>query len=112
LKESKYLQKPIAPSVDLTQVSILAEIVIRAGNIADSQNRQHTKAAYEPDDRYGNDVIGLSVIFHIGATLDALAKSASFPNSKLGYTTIGKLSQELTTINCTLILFILFLQHD
>ncbi|HLY29566.1 MAG TPA: hypothetical protein VKQ36_00935 [Ktedonobacterales bacterium] len=44
------MQKPIASQVDLTQVSLLAEIVIRAGNTADPQNRHHTQRAYEPDD--------------------------------------------------------------
>lgn len=99
-------QKPIAPTVDLTQVSILTEIIIRAGNVADPQNRAHTKAAYEPDDRFENQVIGLSVVFRQGATLDELASTASFPNRKIGYTSIGVLTRELAAIGCTPVLFI------
>ena len=99
-------QKPVAPTIDLTQVSILAEIIIRAGNVADPQNRAHIKAAYEPDERYDNQVIGLSVVFRVGATLDELASTASFPNRKLGYTSIGVLSRELATIGCAPVLFV------
>ena len=108
-------QKPTALIVDLSQVSILTEIIIRAGNVADPQNRAHTKAAYEPDERYDNQVIGLSVVFRRGATLDELASTASFPNRKLGYTSVGVLSQELASIGCAPVLFITptgrFLDH-
>jgi hypothetical protein len=100
------MQQPIAPLVDLSQISILTEIIIRAGNVADPQNRPHTKAAYEPDPRYSNDVIGLSVVFRSGATLDELARTASYPNSKIGYTSLGVLAGELATINCGFLLFV------
>ena len=100
------MQKPVAPQVDLTQISLLTEIVIRAGNTGDPQNRRHTQRAYEPDDRYSNGVVGLSVVFHVGATLDELAKRAAFPNRKISYTAIGVLLHELALFGCEPVLFV------
>ena len=98
--------KPSAATINLAHVTILAEIVIRAGNVTDPLNRVHTIQAYEPDDRYSNDVVGLSVVFHVGASLDELARTAAFPNAQLGYTTIGRLTQELAQAQRVLVLFV------
>jgi len=46
------------------------------------------------------------VAFRVGASLDELARTAAFPNRKIGYTTSGVLAQELATIGCVPVLFV------
>lgn len=53
-------------------------------------------------------VFGLSVIFHQGFDLDALAKAAHFPNGRIGYSVIAHIQEELANLNAdyAMLLFI------
>ena len=97
----------LTPHVDLTTISPLAEIVIRAGDLTKATVKAELKAGYGPFiGRPG--VFGLSVVFHQGFDLDTLAKTAHFPNGKIGYSIIAHIQEELANLNAgyALVLFI------
>lgn len=85
------------PQVDLTVISPLAEIVIRAGDLTVPTAKQQLITGYGPFiGRPG--VFGLSVIFHLGYNFDTLARAAQFPNGKIGYSVIAHIQDELTDV--------------
>lgn len=83
------------PTVDLGRVSVLQEIVVRAGNVKASGARVILQARYERDDAYP-DVVGLSTVFREGASLDELAHAAQFPHPRISWSVVGRLIAELT----------------
>ena len=94
------------PVVDLSQTTILGEIVLRAGNPTDPNARRSMKAAYERLDPIYPDTIGRSVLFHPGATVDELAREGSFRHLKLGYAMVSQLMLALAQVGYELILFV------
>jgi hypothetical protein len=89
------------PTVDLTQVSILSEIVMRGGDIAHPAARNGLKTQYaRPNVHYSDVQAGLSCLFRPGASLDELAQEGSYRNAKLSVTIIQRLINELATIGC------------
>lgn len=97
--------KKHATIVDLTQIQPLAELVLRAGDLAAKDARAVLVDAYEVDDDYDN-VVGISVLFRSGANADALASEGRFPHSRLSISFVGKVMEELTDVGGELILFI------
>ena len=97
----------LTPRVDLNTISPLTEIVIRGGVLTKPTAKADLITRYGPFiGRPG--VFGLSVVFHQGFDLDALAKAASYPNGKIAYSIIARIQEELANLNAGLamILFI------
>lgn len=92
------------PTVDLSRASVLAEIVIRAGNAQALDARQKMQEAYEREDPAYPDAIGLSTLFRPGATLDELVREGHFPHSKISYSIIGRIIRELGAAGYTPVL--------
>ena len=82
-------------TVDLRQVSVLAEIVVRAGNARQPDARHIMQKAYLAVDATYPDTIGISTLFRPDATLDELAREGSFPNAKISYSIVGRIIAEL-----------------
>jgi nitrate reductase NapAB chaperone NapD len=83
--------------VDLTTISPLTEVIIRGGNLSQSNAAQILMSGYT---QYRNvpGVYGLSVVFHQGYTLDQLVKAASFPNGSISYSMIARIRAELAAL--------------
>jgi hypothetical protein len=94
------------PLVDLSQVSVLAEIVVRAGNARQPDARQILQKAYLAVDAAYPNTIGISTLFRPGATLDELAREGSFPNAKTSYSIVGRIIAEPTAIGYEPALFV------
>jgi hypothetical protein len=94
------------PTVDLQQVSVLTEIVVRAGNAQQPDARLILQKAYLAVDATCPDTISISTLFRPGATLDELAREGSFPNAKLSYSIVGRIIAELSAIGYELVLFV------
>ncbi len=93
-------------TVDLHQVSVLTEIVVRAGNARQPDARYILQKAYLAVDAAYPDTIGISTLFRPGATLDELAREGSFPNAKISYSIVGRIIAELTAIGYEPVLFV------
>jgi hypothetical protein len=95
------------PRVDLSAISPLDEIVIRAGDLSQPIAAQFLIAGYT---QFGTlpGVYGISVVFHQGYGVDQLAKAACFPNGKIAYSVIANIQDELTALNggYALVLFV------
>ncbi|HEX6543270.1 MAG TPA: hypothetical protein VF040_16055 [Ktedonobacterales bacterium] len=103
---SSSTSRPIPPRVDLSQVSLLAEIVLRGGNIIDPRAQAIAREHYqEPNEHYQLEV-GLSCLFRPGATLDELAREGTYPNSRLSVAIVQRLVDELAVIGCTPVLYV------
>jgi hypothetical protein len=95
-----------ANTVDLSKLTPLAEIVLRAGNLHDPAQAQRTlRDAYQQDDDYDN-VVGISVLFKVGATADFLAQEGGFRHNRISVSVVAKLQEELASINHELVLFV------
>ena len=94
------------PTVDLRQVSLLTEIVVRAGNARQPDARHILRKAYLAVDAAYPDTIGVSTLFRPGATLDELAQEGSFPNAKLSYSIVGRIIDELTAVGYEPVLYV------
>lgn len=94
------------PTVDLRQVSVLTEIIVRAGNARQSDARQILQKAYLAVDAAYPDTIGFSTLFRPGATLDELAREGSFPNAKISYSLVGRIIAELSAVGYELVLYV------
>jgi hypothetical protein len=94
------------PTVDLRRVSVLQEIVVRAGNTGAPDARKVLKDKYEGDRVYP-DVVGLSTIFREGASLDELARAAHFPHPKISWSVVGRLIAELGADGYEPVLFVI-----
>lgn len=93
-------------TVDLRQVSVLAEIVVRAGNARQPDARHIMQKAYLAVDATYPDTIGISTLFRPDATLDELAREGSFPNAKISYSIVGRITAELTASGYELVLYV------
>lgn len=99
-------------TVDLSQVSLLTELVLRGGDVHDPRARQILREQYaRVNRRYPDLAVGLSCLFRPGASFDALAREGSYPNARLSVTVIQRLRDELATIGCDLALYITPVPH-
>jgi len=93
-------------TVDLTSISPLVEIVLRAGDAHDPRTRERMRTAYNTPLTIFPGAVGLSCLFRPGASLDELAREGAYPNPMLSYATVDRLQQELGAVGYTLVLFI------
>lgn len=94
------------PRVDLSQVSLLTEIVLRGGDFSDPRSRRSIKEQYtRPNRNYPDLQVGPSCLFRPGASLDELAREGFYPNLKLSATIIERLIGELANVGCELELY-------
>ena len=95
------------PMVDLRQVSLLSEIVLRGGDFSNPRSRESLRIQYEQPNNYYTDLAaGLSCLFRPGASLDELAREGSYPNARLSVAIVERLINELATVRCELALYI------
>lgn len=95
------------PYVDLRQVSLQTEIVLRGGNMQDHKAQKDVRQHYmRQNTLYPELPVGLSCLFRPGATALELAQEEGFPNAKLSVATVQSLIQELATVGCEPVLFI------
>ncbi len=95
------------PMVDLRQVSMLAEIVLRGGDFSNPRSRESLRGQYEqPNNYYPDLAAGLSCLFRPGASLDELAREGAYPNARLSVAIVERLVNELATVGCELALYI------
>ena len=95
------------PSVDLRQVSILSEIVLRGGDFAHPSARKGLKEQYSrPNVHYADVRAGLSCLFRPGASLDELAREGSYRNPKISVTIVQRLITEVAMVGCEPVLYI------
>ena len=92
-------------TVDLQQVSILTEIVVRAGNARQSDARYILQKAYVAVDASYPDTIGISTLFRPGATFDELAREGSFRNAQISFSIVGRIIAELAAVGYELVLY-------
>src|SRR5260370_28606257 len=96
------------PAVELGQVSVLSEIVVRGGDIAHPAARNGLKVQYARSNVHYPDVrAGLSCLFRPGASLDELAREGSYRNPKLSVAIVQRLITELGTVGYELVLYIM-----
>lgn len=91
--------------VDLGRVSVLQEIVVRAGNVKAQGARATLQARYEPDRLYP-DVVGLSTVFREGASLDELTRTAQFPHPRISWSVVGRVIEALRLVGYEMVLYI------
>lgn len=95
------------PTVDLRQVSVLSEIVLRGGDFAHRAARQGLVDQYaRPNVHYPDVRAGLSCLFRPGASLDELAREGTYPNAKLSVAIVRRLITELAAVTYEPVLFI------
>ncbi len=100
-------ERPMAiQTVDLSRISPLVEIILRAGDAHDPRTRERMRAAYNTPLTLFPGAVGLSCLFRPGASLDDLAREGAYPNPMLSYATIDRLQSELSHVGYTLVLFI------
>ena len=84
------------PMIDMTQVSVLCEIVLRGGDFTHPVSRQSIKTQYARMNAHYPDVkAGLSCLFRPGASLDELAREGAYRNAKLSVAIMQRLIAEL-----------------
>lgn len=94
-------------TVDLRQVSVLSEIVLRGGDIVHPAARSGLKSQYGRANVHYPDVsAGLSCLFRPGASLDELAREGSYRNPKLSVAILQRVINELAMTGCELVLYI------
>src|SRR5690242_5519266 len=95
------------PMVDLRQVSMLAEIVLRGGDFSNPRSRVSLRMQYEqPNNHYTDLAAGVSCLFRPGASLDELAREGSYPNARLSVAVVERLVHELAVAGRELALYI------
>lgn len=95
------------PMVDLSQVSMLAEIVLRGGDFTDPRSRASLRLQYElPNANYADLAAGVSCLFRPGASLDELAREGSYPNARLSVAVVERRVHELAVAGRELALYI------
>jgi hypothetical protein len=95
------------PRVDLTQVCLLSQLVLRAGNFGDPRAQQAAREQYQRmNTNYTDLKVGLSCLFRPGASFDDLAREGFFPNARLSAATIQQLVSELAIIECEPALYV------
>src|SRR5260370_15100497 len=95
------------PAVELGQVSVLSEIVVRGGDIAHPAARNGLKVQYARSNVHYPDVrAGLSCLFRPGPTLEELAREGSYRNPKLSVAIVQRLLSELSTSDRELLLHV------
>jgi hypothetical protein len=91
--------------VQLVQV-LLAEMVVRAGDIIAQHDSGRLKETYKVIDPRYLDAIGISTIFHPGASLDQLVQAGGpFPHSKISFAIVDTLITELDRVRYEPILY-------
>lgn len=93
------------PTVDLSAINQLAEIVVRGGDMAATDWVRILRNAYQRDPDYP-DVVGISVLFRIGADAEELSRANPLPNARLSYATVARLVAELARVGYTVKLYI------
>jgi hypothetical protein len=100
------------PTVDLRQISMLSEIVLRGGDFNHPRSRESLRMQYEQPNNYYLDLAaGLSCLFRPGASLDELAREGAYPNARLSVAIVERLINELATVGCELALYITPVPH-
>lgn len=95
------------PTVDLSQVSLLTELVLRGGDVHDPRAREILREQYiRVNQKYPDLSVGLSCLFRPGASFDDLAQEGTYPNARLSVTVIQRLVDELREIGCELALYV------
>lgn len=93
------------PMVDLTAINQQTELVLRAGDAKHPQAHQNLLNAYDLDRAYP-DVVGISALFRVGASLDDLMREGHFRHPKVSYAPVGRIMSDLATVGYELVLFI------
>jgi len=96
------------PLVDLSRISALTEIILRAGDASDQSAHRSMQDAYvRPDPDYPG-LVGLSTLFRPGASLDQLARAGAhvFRHRKLSYSVIARVQQEFGAVGYELVLYV------
>lgn len=94
------------PIVDLSRINTLTEILVRAGNVKVPEARRVLQQAYVDIDPQYPDACGISTLFREKATLDELAREGAFPHSKISFSVLSKIIEELRSVGYDLVLFI------
>jgi len=81
-------------TVDLTAINPNTEIVVRGGDTAGVGAPRILRTAYQRDPDYP-DVVGISVLFRIGADVEELARTNPLPNAWLSHATVAHIIAEL-----------------
>lgn len=98
---------PPTPKVDLDQVGLLSEIVLRGGNISDSRAQESARAQYKlPNGHYSDLRVGLSCLFRPGASFDELSHEGFYRNAQVSVTIVQQLIDELAIIGCEPVLYV------
>lgn len=93
------------PQVDLDSSNQHSEIIVRGGNVAERNALTILRNAYQPDGDYP-DVVGISVLFRVGADLDTLARANPLPNPRLSHGSVSRIIAELAADGYALILYV------
>lgn len=95
------------PRVDVSQVSLHAEIVLRGGDLHDPRAQATAQQQYaRPNDHYADLQVGLSCLFRPGASFEELTREGSYRNTYVSVTVIEQLRTELALIGCEPVLYI------
>ena len=96
------------PTIPLTQVSVLSELILRGGNATDPRSRQSLRDQYVRGfpALYPDVTSGLSCLFRPGATLDELAREGAYRNGKLSFALVGPLTRELASSGYGAVLYV------
>jgi len=100
----------IAAVLDLTAMNPQVEIIVRAGNVQVQDARQVLQDNYRVEDRRyqnraGQNMRGLSVVFHPGATYQLLVQRNALPHRMLSYATIARMQTALLQAQYDMILY-------
>lgn len=93
------------PRVDLQAINQQSEIIVRGGNTRDKNALGILRKAYQLDDDYP-DVVGISVLFRVGADVDTLARANPLFNPQLSHGTVARILAELDAAGFALILYV------
>jgi hypothetical protein len=94
------------PTVDLSTIDPRSEVILRGGNVAVPGARLALQRAYlRADPAYGN-LLGISVLFRAGATIDELAREGMFPHPKISIAVVTDILRELNQVSLGLSLYI------
>lgn len=94
------------PVLDLSMFDPMIEIVVRAGTVKGPNALKSLQANYKRADQDYPGVRGLSVVFHPGYDVDALALHNHFPHRKLSYATIARVQEALNLAGYGMLLYV------
>ncbi len=93
------------PTVDLTIINLQSEIIVRGGDTAAGDALRILRNAYQRDPDYP-DVVGISVLFRVGADVEELARTNPLPNARPSHATMSRIIAELALVGCALMLYV------